>query len=209
MASAFARAKLARAALALNARAGFAGVLPALVLMTDEKRLADPLAAARALPKGSAIVVRHTKPGERAKLAYALAEIARTNALVLLIAGDAELAGEVHADGLHLPEARLAEAAHWRSLRPQWLVTVAALSARALRHAAEVGAHAAFLAPVFATASHPRRRALGPARFIAMAKQSAIPVYALGGINAANAGRLGHARIAGLAAVEALKVTTG
>lgn len=205
MASGLARAKLARAASALNARAGFAGLLPALVLMTDEKRLADPLAAARALPKGAAVIVRHTKKRERAQLARALAEIARERALILLVAGDPELADEVHADGLHLPEARMQEAANWRTRRPQWLVTVAAHSATALQHAGRTGAHAAFLAPVFATKSHPGRAALGPARFIAMAKKAAIPVYALGGITAANVARLKGARIAGIAAVEALK----
>lgn len=204
MASALERRTLARAALRLNARAGLAGRLPALVLMTDEKRLADPRAAALALPKGSAVIVRHTVSKARAKLAHALAEIARDNSLVLLIAGDAELADEVRADGLHLPEVHLAEAAHWRGLRPQWLITVAAHSATALRRAAEAGAHAAFLAPVFATKSHPDAQPLGPMRFINMARGAGLPVYALGGINAANVGRLAQARVAGIAAVEGL-----
>src|SRR5882672_12068225 len=48
MPSAVERAKLARAALALNA----ACRLPSLILMTDEKRLRDPVAAAQLLPKG-------------------------------------------------------------------------------------------------------------------------------------------------------------
>src|ERR1700686_4529224 len=122
------RRTLARAALRLNARSGYAGLLPALVLMTDEKRLTDPLAAARALPKGSAVVGRHTKPRARAKLASDLASIARECGLILLVAGDAELADAVHADGLHLPEARLMEAVHCRTRRPQWLITVAAHS---------------------------------------------------------------------------------
>lgn len=204
MASALERRTLARAALRLNARAGLSGRLPALVLMTDEKRLADPRAAALALPKGSAIVVRHTDAKARAKLAHALAGIVRDNSLVLLIAGDARLADEIHADGLHLPEARLTEAAHWRSLRPQWLITVAAHSATAVRRAAEVGAHGAFLAPVFATKSHPKALPLGPMRFINMARGAGLPVYALGGITAANVGRLAAARVAGVAAVEGL-----
>jgi thiamine-phosphate pyrophosphorylase len=204
MASALERRTLARVALRLNARAGLSGLLPALVLMTDEKRLADPLASARALPKGAAIVVRHTQPRERGLLAHALGGIARDNSLVLLIAGDAALADEVRADGLHLPEARLAEAAHWRGVRPRWLITVAAHSATALRRAAEVGAHAAFLGPVFATRSHPNARPLGPTRFMNMARGASLPVYALGGITAANVGRLASARIAGIAAVAAL-----
>jgi hypothetical protein len=127
--SSLSRRTLARVALRLNARSGYAGLLPALVLMTDEKRLPDPLAAARALPKGSAVVVRHSKPNPRAKLAHALAGIARERGLILLVAGDAKLADAAHADGLHLPEARVAEASYWRTRRPQWLITVAAHSA--------------------------------------------------------------------------------
>jgi thiamine-phosphate pyrophosphorylase len=203
--SSLSRRTLARAALALNARSGFAGLLPALVLMTDEKRLPDPLGAARALPKGSAIVVRHTKPRARAELARKLAGIARERGLILLIAGDAKLADEVHADGLHLSEARLAEASYWRTRRPHWLITVAAHSAPALRRAGLAGAHAAFLAPVFPTTNHPTRAALGPCRFVTLANHAALPVYALGGITAANVGRLVLARAAGIAAVEALK----
>jgi thiamine-phosphate pyrophosphorylase len=204
MASELARRKLARAALALNARSGVAGLLPALVLMTDEKRLPCPLSAARALPKGSGLIVRHSNTHARAGLAHALGAIARERDLILLIAGDAKLADEVHADGLHLPETRLAEAADWRARRATWLITVAVHSAQALRHAAEAGAHAAFLAPVFPTKSHPGRAALGPVRFIVMAREAAIPVYALGGISAANVARLSHAHAAGIAAVEAL-----
>src|SRR5262245_48620445 len=57
MASQAERAKLARAAAALNAGHG---LLPALILMTDEKRLPDPACAARTLPRNSALILRHT-----------------------------------------------------------------------------------------------------------------------------------------------------
>lgn len=205
MTSELARAKLARAALVLNARSGYAGILPALVLMTDE-RLADPRAAVRALPKGSTVIVRARKARARAEVALMLSPLARESGLVLLIAGDPPLADALRADGLHLPEARLREAAHWRTRRPHWLITVAAHSARALRRAAQVGAHAALLSPVFPTASQPSRASLGPMRFLMMAKRAPLPVYALGGVNAGNTARLAHAHAAGIVAVDALKV---
>src|SRR6266851_8024053 len=72
MPSAVERAKLARAALALNA----ACRLPSLILMTDEKRLRDPVAAAQLLPKGAAILLRHTMSETRAALAESLNRIA-------------------------------------------------------------------------------------------------------------------------------------
>ena len=75
---------------------------------------------------------------------------------------------------------------------------------RPLRAAASAGADAALLAPVFATASHPDARALGPHRFAALSRQSRLPVYALGGIDRDRAqllqgtGAVGIAGIGGL-----------
>ena len=164
MASALSRTKLARTAGRLNARAKHPFPLPALILMTDELRLADPVAAVAALPPNAAIVLRHRHPQPRAKLAEKLARIAQARGLIFLIAGDADLAARVGADGLHLPETRLGEAAHWRALHPFWLITVSAHSERALWKAKHAGADAALLAPVFATESHPGRAPLGVPR---------------------------------------------
>ena len=114
MASALNRKKLARAARALNAACSRRD-LPALILMTDQARVPDPAAAARALPRGSAVILRHTEAKARAALACELIEIAHASGLILLIAADAPLAAEIGAHGLHLPEARVREAAHWRA----------------------------------------------------------------------------------------------
>lgn len=203
MASRLAREQLARAARALNAR-HFARALPPLILMTDEDRVADPLAAALGLPKGAAIVLRHRDAKKRAALAEALARLARARGLLLLIAGDAALAARVRARGLHLSEARAKEAAHWKAKRPDWLITVAAHSAASLAHGHRAGADAALLAPAFPTLSHVERQGLGPSRLRLMAAGAKLPVYALGGVNAASVGRLAGARLAGIAAIEGL-----
>ena len=81
------------------------------------------------------------------------------------------------------------------------MITVAAHSLIALQHARHLGADAALLAPVFATASHPDARPLGPLRFSAWAGESPVPVYALGGVTAANAGRLAGSGAAGIAGI--------
>src|SRR5258708_34107933 len=107
MATELARSKLARAACALNAIAHAS--LPPLIFMTDENRIADPVGAAEVLPKGAAVILRHTDPAMRAKHAEALARLAARRGLLLLIANDPELAMRVDADGLHLPESRLAQ----------------------------------------------------------------------------------------------------
>jgi thiamine-phosphate pyrophosphorylase len=196
-----ARAKLARAAAALNARSGSA--LPALVLMTDDERLPDPLAAARALPRGSMVILRARQRSHRAKLAVDLRRITRAAGSRLLIANDADLAGRVGADGLHLSEAEATQAARWRALRPHWIITAAAHSARTTCLPA---LDAVFLSPVFATQSHSGATPLGAGRLRFIALQSPRPVYALGGIDGASAQRLAGARLAGLAAVGALAV---
>jgi thiamine-phosphate pyrophosphorylase len=172
--------------------------------MTDDERLADPLAAARMLPRGSLVVLRARDPARRAALAQAILSIAERRMIRVSIAGDPELAARCHADGVHFPEARIGEAAHWRVLHPRWLITCAAHSLTACARAGLAKADAVFLAPVFATQSHPGRNFLGPFRARAIAEASPVPAYALGGINAQNARRLADGRFIGLAAVEGL-----
>jgi len=200
------RAKLARAAARLNARSHSAGRLPPLVLMTDDARLPDPAGAARALPRGSLVILRARENGRRAALARELAPIAHERDLFLLIAGDPALAARVGADGLHLPEARAAEAAHWRALHPNWLITAAAHSAHAIRRARNARVDAVLLSPVFATPSHVGAKPLGALRLRLLARDAGLPIYALGGIDARTALALGGANVAGIAAIGALSV---
>ncbi|HSM94997.1 MAG TPA: thiamine phosphate synthase [Rhizomicrobium sp.] len=194
-----ARVKLARAAAALNPHSG----LPALVLMTDDERLADPVAAARALPRGSMVVVRARQGSHRAKLASELRAVTRRRGTRLLIANDAELAARIGADGLHLSEANARQAAHWRARHPHWIITVTAHSLAACH---VPYADALFVAPVFATRSHPGGRHLGAMQMRIIARQVSRPVYALGGIDAVSAMQLAGAKLAGFAAVGALAI---
>jgi thiamine monophosphate synthase len=83
-------------------------------------------------------------------------------------------------------------------------LTAAAHSEHALLRASRCGADAALLAPLFRTKSHPERREFGLTRFRLLAASAPIPVYALGGITAANAGRLAGASIAGIAAIDGM-----
>ena len=177
--------------------------LPRLVLLTDTRRLADPLPAAAAIPTGSAVILRHYDDPGRRDLAIALATLCRRRGLRLLIGADVDLALAVGAAGVHLRE-RDADSGDgsWRHrCRPEWLVTVAAHSAQALVRAARAGADAALLSPVFSTASHPDVMPLGPIRFARLARTSPLPVYALGGVTAATAGRLKNAPAAGFAGI--------
>ena len=192
---------LAEAAAGLKRAAG--SPLPALVLMTDSARLADPLPAAHALPAGSAVILRHYGAPDREALARRLAALAHRRGLRLLVGGDPALARRVGAAGVHLP-ARAAARARSVRWRAEWLVTAAAHSPAALGKAAAAGADAALLSPVFATASHPDTRPLGPHRFAALARASALPVYALGGIAPARTRLLQGSGAVGIAAIGGL-----
>jgi thiamine-phosphate pyrophosphorylase len=170
-----------------------------LALFTDDDRLADPLAAARALPRGSMVVVRSRDGARRAALVQAMVDLARVRDLIVLVAGDGALASG--ADGLHLPESRLGEAAGWRARR-RFLVTGSVHSLAGLARARWLDA--VFLSPIFPTPSHPDRAALTAVRANAIARAVRLPVYALGGVDACNAGRLSS--FAGIAAIGALDV---
>lgn len=176
--------------------------LPHRFLFTDETRLADPLPAIAALPPGSGVVFRHYSDPGRGALARAVAELCRERGVLLVVAGDATLARAIGAAGLHLPEgiARRGRPRRWRR-RPGSVLTVSAHSRRAICCAVEVGADAVFLAPVFATASHPAARPLGVLRFAALTRGCPLPVYALGGMSPAAMRRLRGTGCRGIAGI--------
>jgi thiamine-phosphate pyrophosphorylase len=197
MSDSLGRRSLARAAARLAIAEG--SFLPPLALFTDEDRLADPVAAASALPFGSIVIARARNGKRRAKLLDDFLPIGRARGLLLLVSDDEKLAQK--ADGLHLPEARAHEAAHWCARFPHWLISASVHSPRTfLRSQADIF----FVSAVFATASHPGRAPLTPWRAGAIARLSARPVYALGGITARNAKSLAGLGFSGLAAVSAL-----
>lgn len=203
---------IANAAARLKRRAPFAPRrkrrLPALLLMTDAARLADPLAVIDRLPKGAGVVLRDYRDAgnDAARLAAArrLRRACRARGLVLIVAGDARFALAVGAEGLHLPEWRLARAgAAVRLMRAKrgTFVTAACHSARALVAAGRAGADAAVLAPVFPTQSHPEARSIGALRFAALVRGAGLPVYALGGIDTKAARRLSASGAIGVAGI--------
>jgi len=122
----------------------------------------------------------------------------------LLVGLDADLAEQIAADGVHLPERALSAAYALSGRRPDWLLTGAAHSLAAVRSAGDLDA--LVLSPVFppggASAAKP---ALGIEGFRAMAAVAPCPVYALGGIVPANAETLIGSGACGIAGVDAVQ----
>lgn len=204
--------KLAAAARALNAASGARAPFH-LAFLTDRRRGPDPLAVAKALPAGAAIIVRDYDDLGRAATARGLKEIAEARGLVLMIGGDAVLAREIGADGLHLRSDQLRKGLGGVLLEQGGqfhraggrLLTVSCHSAEELERAGAIGADIALLSPVFATASHPGAEGLGAEEFRRLASASPIPVLALGGVDERNAASLAGPNVAGLAAIGAFE----
>lgn len=190
---------LAKQAAQLNRAAG-RPALPALFFLTDPARTPDPAAIAARLPRGACIIYRHFGAADRRAVAAKLKRIAGARSLILLVAADPTLAHQIGADGVHWPERLLRR----RRGPKHWLITAAAHSARALARAAQAGADAALLSPVFTSNSPSADRPLGARKAAALARRAGLPVIALGGVNAESARRLSGRGFAGLAAIEGL-----
>lgn len=181
--------------------------LPRLLFLTDRRRVPDVVAIAGRLPEGSGVVLRDYGYAKRAALATALREICTRRGLVFLVGGDLRLARQVDADGVHFPEAMFDRLKAFRREAPNLILTAAAHDRDALRRAADAGADAALLSPVFPTDSHPGAPALGLAAFKDLVAASPLPIYALGGLTARTVGRLDGLALAGVAAIGAFSVS--
>lgn len=186
---------------------GPARYLPPAFFMTDRPdRTPEILDVTARLPTGWGVIYRHFGAADRAEIASRLAHIARQRGLCLLVAADAELARTIRAHGVHWPNQRLPG----RASRHRFgLETASAHSAEECRRAARAGVHALIVSTIFSSDSPSASGSapIGPQRFLRMAAATALPAYALGGVNQGNAARLAsaHARApAGFAAVSAI-----
>ncbi|MFN3584751.1 thiamine phosphate synthase [Phenylobacterium sp.] len=183
-------------------RPGGAGKsLPRLLFFTDPGRTPDPVAVARRLPRGAAVVYRTFGTPHAEATARALKAVTRERGLRLLIGQDERLAARVGADGVHLPERMAHRALALKRARPGWIVTAAAHSVRAARAA---GPDAVVVSAVFPSRSPSAGAPMGPIRLAALVRAAGRPAYALGGVNDKTARRLLDAGLVGLAGVEGL-----
>lgn len=179
--------------------------LPPLLFVTDPDRTPDPAAVAARLPQGCGVVYRAFGAADALAVGRSLAAVARERGLVLLVGADPELADAVGADGLHLPERDLARAPALRRARPDWRCTGAVHGRDALAAAEAAGVDAVLVSPVFPTRSAAARPPIGAEAFERWARETSVPLYALGGVTAETAVRVPSAR--GLAALDALAGT--
>lgn len=168
--------------------------LPGLWLISDARNDAGLERALARLPRGSGFIYRHyhLPDPERFRRFRHLHRIARARGHRVILADSALTAREWGADGIYGSP---------RTLCPRragliHLATAHGLSELGL--AARLGADAALLSPVFPTRTHPGGAVLGPVRFRLLARQSRLPIIALGGMTSHRARRLGWPRWAAI-----------
>ncbi|WP_297730900.1 thiamine phosphate synthase [uncultured Maricaulis sp.] len=178
---------------------------PALLALTDPDRQPDPLSLARYLPPGSALIYRHYGAPDRVSIAHDTVRLAQARGVRVLISGDAALARDCKADGVHWPERMLAEAHRERARGHTGLFTGSVHSPAGLSRAQSSGLDAVLVSTVFVSASSSAGHPMGPLALSAWSKRSSTPIYALGGVNTRTIKRLVGLGISGVAVVGAIR----
>ncbi len=141
--------------------------------------------------------------GELLKLALSLRRITRDRA-ALIINDRLDVALAAQADGLHLPEASISVTDARAIAPPHLMLSKAVHDAPGASAADSEGADMLVLGTVFDTASKPGVSAGGLALVREAARGVRVPVLAIGGINASNAGAVIGAGASGVAVISAI-----
>jgi len=195
-------ATLEDAARGLRPRRPSAKPLPRLLCLTDPARIPDVAALAGSLPTGCGLIFRAFGAADAAFQGRRLAAIAADRGLMLLAGADPQLARDIGAAGIHLPERSRDQIPALRTQHPAWIITCAAHSLDAATAAARLGVDAVLVSPVFASNSPSAGTPLGPEAFADIVRATDAPVFALGGVTAETATLLLDSGAAGLAGIE-------
>ncbi|ATX83000.1 thiamine-phosphate diphosphorylase [Mariprofundus ferrinatatus] len=168
--------------------------IPSLILITDCNRFPEDHlleAVEPALKGGVDAVLLREKGLSSAKLlalASGLRAATAAHGARLYIHTQADIAGAVGADGVHVASGDIGNIPAIRRWLndPQKTVSASCHNEQELKLAGDNGADFILLSPVFPTLSHPDAPHLGVKRFNALAAQSTLPVVALGGIDTGN-----------------------
>ena len=197
---------LPKVARLLNSKVGTIE-LPPTILMTDDLRGPNPIQSIKKLDPKCGIVFRHYNTKSRFKLGLKVKRVCQKKKILFIVAGSYSLACKLDADGLHLPEYKLLacplKVRMW-SRRPNKILTASAHSHSTLMKCRDLPVNAVMVSPVFKTESHPNQEALGISRFQKLASSTPTPIYALGGINNANAAQLLNSPAIGIAGISAI-----
>ena len=179
--------------------------LSPFILMTDPKRVADPVAAAKNVPEGAAIIYRHFGESNKLEIAKELRDVTFNRDQQLLIGHDPLLAISVGADGVHFrrdPNIELAML--WRQRCPNWVISMAALKGPQNYKGDLNVLDGLLLSAIFTSGSSSAGEPIGVQVLDDVCRQLPVSVFALGGINKNTAKDLSGSLAAGLAGIGGL-----
>jgi len=167
--------------------------LPNLWLLSDERNDAVLEQALGTMPPRSGFVFRHyhLRPAARRRRFEELGFLCRLAGHLVILSGDSDTAVEWSADGVYGPARKLMP-------RDGLLRFATVHNLLEMSRAERRGVDAMFLSPVFPSRSHPGQGGMGKENFLFMAGKTALPVIALGGMNAERAEYLGWPRWAAI-----------
>lgn len=154
------------------------------------------------LPDGIGVIIRHFGQADAIEDAFDIVSDCQRAGRVVLIGADPDLALEAGADGVHWPF-RMRGHLKRRYQSPGLLHTMSVHSPAELRAARALPVDALIFSTVFPSESPSASRPIGLSRFASAASNSPVPLFALGGITAANAEKT--AQFGGFASVSAFE----
>jgi len=172
------------------------------MVFTDPIRNPPDEKLVKHLPPGAILVYRHFGADDRKQQARTLATHCRRRNIGFMIGADFQLAHEIRADGVHLPERLLGQIPRIKTRYRFRQISISAHGVRAARRGLQAGADHVVLSPVFDSNSPSAGQPLGFSRFALAVQQIDGPVWALGGITATNIKKV-NAVSAGVALVSA------
>ena len=161
----------------------------------------DAAAGLAAAARGATAVQLRDPAATLARLEVEASRLVEACPVPVLVSSRVDLALATGAAGVHLPENDLPPAAARALLGDGRLLGRSVHSVDAARQAALEGADYLLFGPVFPTASHPGRPAMGLAALREVAGAVNVPVLAIGGVDAERARACREAGAAGFAAI--------
>jgi thiamine-phosphate diphosphorylase len=170
-----------------------------LYFVTPDREPDDVLGLVAAAIRGGADVVqlRHKTlaRGALLDLARRLRELLTRNDRLFVVNDHVDIALLAGADGVHLGPDDLSVAAARRVAGDRLFIGASASTVDAARHAVEEGADYLGTGPAFATPIKSQKKVIGPSAIAQVARAVAVPVFAIGGIDAGNVAELTAAGI--------------
>lgn len=155
----------------------------------------------RAFELGATLLQLRNPDATARALEHEAARLVKDVPVPVVVNGRVDVALAAGAAGAHLPEADLPVAAARRLLGDARLLGRSVHSAAAAVEAEAQGADYVVFGPVFASASHPGQRPVGLEALREVVRCVAIPVLAIGGVDAARAAACLEAGASGFAAI--------